>query len=114
MTTRAFLPALASLTALLLVACAPERPRPPERRRPLAMAPKTYRCAGGEEVTAQYRPRSAVVTLPDGSSHTLPSDTAASGVRYHDSTLTWWTKGDSAFAMRGDSTFLRDCGIVPR
>jgi membrane-bound inhibitor of C-type lysozyme len=73
-------------------------------------APITYACAAGVEVRALYSGDSVVVTFPGGKVGLLPHVVSGSGARYSDGTTTWWTKGDSAFAMTGDSVTIRDCG----
>jgi membrane-bound inhibitor of C-type lysozyme len=47
------------------------------------------------------------ITLPDGSTHTLPQVLSASGVRYSDDGLiTWWAKGDGGFVEMRDENGL--------
>jgi membrane-bound inhibitor of C-type lysozyme len=93
-----------------VVGCAkPETPAASEG----VSGPVTYACAAGVEVIALYSGDSAVVTFPGGKVSLLPHVVSGSGTRYSDGTLTWWTKGDSAFAMTGDSVTIRDCGNRP-
>lgn len=71
--------------------------------------PVVYACDGGVRITARYYSLSdnslcfAKVVMPDQKEYTLPQAGAASGVRYTDGmTMTWWTKGDTAFAEQCD------------
>jgi membrane-bound inhibitor of C-type lysozyme len=60
------------------------------------------------------------LTLPDGQEVTLPNVLSASGARYtSDTDLTWWTKGDVAFAeqrgLEGQwQTLYEDCRVISR
>lgn len=64
-----------------------------------------YECDGGVAVQARYFSlsddslRFVRLTLPGGDQFTLPAVLSASGARYADErSLTWWVKGNSAFA----------------
>ena len=69
----------------------------------------TYRCEGGEQITARYYSLSdkslhfVKLVLPDGQEQTLPNAMSASGARYTDDRLwVWWTKGETGFAETRD------------
>ncbi len=62
-----------------------------------------YRCADGMRFTAIIQTNAAKLLLPS-SSVTLPQTIAASGVRYTNGAITFWTKGNKAqFEQNGHS-----------
>lgn len=75
----------------------------------------TYECASGATFEVSIDPvNNTAVLLLDSMQYTLKQDTAASGTRYTNDTLVFWSKGESAFIMIRDVVRYRNCGIVPR
>lgn len=72
----------------------------------------SYRCAGGRQAWAVYTPdRVRVVTGPD--TYDLPIAVSASGARYAQGDVVWWTKGEGAFLERGGARTLDGCTRTP-
>lgn len=78
--------ALLALAAVFLSACTqPTQPSTPTTYR--------YDCQSGERITASYpTPNSAHIEYA-GNLHRMQVAVSASGTRYIDDTLEWWTKG---------------------
>lgn len=66
-----------------------------------------YGCGGGVEVVAVYgaMPDAVVLTLPERTA-LLPAEAAASGARYSDGAVTFWSKGNEAQVDPGDGSWL--------
>ncbi len=62
-----------------------------------------YKCEDGSKITANYYSLSddsywfSEIILPDGKKHTLINVKAASGAKFMNDVIVWWTKGDKAF-----------------
>lgn len=68
----------------------------------------SYRCDGERRAWAVYtRDRARVVTGPD--TYDLPLAISASGARYAQGDVVWWTKGDGAFLEKGGARMLSGC-----
>lgn len=96
---------------LLLAACVPGaavKPRP----APASSSPPTntvvYDC-GEYRFTTRVGQDSAWLFLPERTV-TLPHVVAASGAKYSDSGVTYWSKGEQAI-LEMDGTARRECGI---
>ena len=74
-----------------------------------------YRCADGATFEVHIDPttNTAVLTL-DTVQYTLTQDTTASGTRYSNDTLAFWSKGDTAFIVMHDVIRHRNCVVIPR
>lgn len=74
-----------------------------------------YRCADGAAFEVHIDPFSntAVLTL-NSIQYTLSQDTTASGTRYSNDTLAFWSKGDTAFIAVHDAIRHQNCTVVPR
>ena len=89
------------LGALLLAAgCASSADRPAPAQAAPAPAVKllTYRCESGARVRATYPTDSVALVRYQGETRQLQVARAASGIRYIDDDLEWWTKGTGAGA----------------
>jgi membrane-bound inhibitor of C-type lysozyme len=71
--------------------------------------PVAYQCRDDARIEVRYFNLAdnslhfVKLTLPDGSTHTLPQMLSASGVRYSDDGLVaWWAKGDDGFVEMRD------------
>jgi len=64
---------------------------------------------GSAAVTRLVADPPAVLLRLDGSTHRLPQQVAASGVRYEDDTLQWWEKGAQAMLQRKPATPSVNC-----
>lgn len=53
----------------------------------------SYRCANGERLRAAYPSADVAIVQYRGEVHRLTIARSASGARYTDATLQWWTKG---------------------
>lgn len=75
----------------------------------------TYGCANDVTFEVHIDPanRAAILTL-DSHEYSLQQDTTASGTRYSNDTIAFWSKGDSAFVIVHDSIWYRNCVIIPR
>lgn len=71
----------------------------------------SYACAGGATIQAQFFNNTAELTLGDGRSFLLSQGIAASGVRYtnSDESITFWTKGNTAFLQEGKEISINNC-----
>jgi len=69
-----------------------------------------YTCAGGVSVRAVFAAdfRSVTVTLPDRTID-MTQAIAASGIRYMGSNYTFWSKGNTAYVMRGEAIVIPSC-----
>lgn len=68
----------------------------------------TYRCEGGQNITARFSGTSARVKLPD-TTVTLPLEHASTGDRYSDGTYTLWPNNPGTLMQRGDLIIYRNC-----
>lgn len=101
---------------LMLNACAGSSRSEAEEQKLLTVK---YRCAGGEEVVVEYDNSNpdhsvAYVQLQPENPEKIKMTQAisASGARYTDGKLVWWTKGNSAFLTEADSAatvIYNDC-----
>ncbi|GJG89534.1 hypothetical protein tb265_47150 [Gemmatimonadetes bacterium T265] len=104
----------AALGAAALGAATPalsQSSHPPHPPADHPVADVRYQCADSTAVRARYYPNRVRVTLPGGEV-TLPQTPAASGIRYANDTLVFWSKGPGAFVTRRDSTLYADCHEV--
>jgi len=69
-----------------------------------------YSCEDGNIITVKYYSLTdksswfAEVYLPDGEKYTLMNKVSASGSKYGNDFIVWWTKGESAFIeLLGDN-----------
>lgn len=70
----------------------------------------TYRCADDVFFTVQLDPiAGTALLLLDTVEYKLIQDTVASGIRYTNETITFYSKGDSAFITHGDTFLFQDC-----
>ncbi len=63
-----------------------------------------YKCENNFEFTANVTPDSVQLTLPDRQL-TLPHVVSASGARYSNDTVTYWSKGDGALLETGKQSY---------
>lgn len=105
------------LTAVLLLclsgACSGNR----EEGKEMKLVSVNYRCEGGAVVKAEYDNESSEQAVflqlheenPEKIRLTLTR--SASGARYSDGKLVWWTKGNTAFLTNeeGSETLYADC-----
>ncbi|MES1930540.1 hypothetical protein SADO_14859 [Salinisphaera dokdonensis CL-ES53] len=91
------LAAVATLVAggLLVSGCASDpAPRPStDQNSESTVTLMTYRCESGAVIRATYPTDSIALVRYRGETHQLQVTRAASGVRYVDDSLQWWTKG---------------------
>lgn len=71
----------------------------------------TYVCDGNATIQAQFFDDKAELEMPDDSSLLLTQGISASGVRYtnSDESLTFWTKGNTAFMQEGENITYNNC-----
>lgn len=71
----------------------------------------TYTCDGGATIQAQFFDDKAEVMLPNDTTLLLMQGISASGVRYtnSDESITFWTKGNTAFIEEGNTTTYNNC-----
>ena len=83
----------------------------PESHRMPMMRKFSYNCAaGGTKVTVFLRERNVRVVFA-GKSYSMKQVEAASGTKYSDGTMVWWSKGDEGFleeAKEGQTGRLAD------
>ena len=61
----------------------------------------TYHCDSGTVIAVSYEQDKAVLDYR-GQAHTLVQAISASGARYRDDALEWWSKGDEATLFTDD------------
>ncbi|MEB3161017.1 MAG: MliC family protein [Synechocystis sp.] len=78
---------------------------------------QTYQCSPSEKIVvktvAGSQPQTLEVTLPDGRTVTLPQDQSASGAKYSNGSVTFWSKGNTALVEEGGELKWRDCVKLP-
>ena len=83
----------------------------PKSHRMAMMRKLSYNCDGGTKVTVLLRERSVRVVFA-GKSYSMKQVEAASGTKYSDGAMLWWSKGDEGFleeeAKEGQSVRLAD------
>jgi len=88
----------------------PATAAPKSHRMPM-MRKFSYNCDGGTKVTVFLRERNVRVVFA-GKSYSMKQVEAASGTKYSDGTMLWWSKGDEGFlekeAQEGQSVRLAD------
>ena len=98
---------------VLLAACSGTAAQPHETnevvQRHGAVAPQTYvyECSDNYSFVARIAGEKAWLFLPKRTLH-LPHVPSASGVKYSDGQITFWSKGDKAFIEDGQETY-RNC-----
>jgi membrane-bound inhibitor of C-type lysozyme len=80
----------------------------------IAQTPKTinkvsYRCDDGKGFTAEFRDDATAKTTFGSKVIVLTQDTAASGIRYSNGSVTLVGKGPNAFVEVGDNTLFANC-----
>ena len=99
--SRLLLPAMA---ALLLAACATTT------RQSARDGYVRYRCADGQEIGVTYQQKGNRALVETGGwSHLLPLVPAASGAKYSDGKVSFWSKGTTAFMEEGGALTRKDC-----
>ncbi|ERJ17944.1 hypothetical protein T35B1_12407 [Salinisphaera shabanensis T35B1] len=107
--------------ALLATGCAGAPETPPQTSSSTPMTPAvqllTYRCDSGATVRATYPTDTVALVRYQDTTQQLQVVRAASGVRYLNEDLEWWTKGsgEGATAMlskRADDTVIERCEQV--
>jgi membrane-bound inhibitor of C-type lysozyme len=103
------------ITATLLAAsgCRSTAPDPAQSSgpRPNTLQAHVWNCADGTVIHTRNLTAPSAITLRIGSeTRTLPQVRAASGVRYEDAMMQFWTKGNGATFQRkpGDATDCRE------
>jgi putative lipoprotein len=106
---------LTFITGLLLAvtACRTSAPDPVQTTgtRNSTLQAQVWKCADGTAIQTRNLTSPPAVTLRVGAeTRSLPQVRAASGVRYEDATMLFWTKGDSAAIQRkpGNATECRE------
>ncbi|MEM0516677.1 MliC family protein [Pseudoalteromonas sp. YIC-827] len=89
---------LAIPAALILSACS-ELPITEERSDAI-----NFRCDSGATFSVRFGAESAILTL-DQDTYTLHGERAASGAKYSNKKLTFWSKGDNSILMINDETW---------
>jgi len=90
--------------ALLLAACATTTSKPARDGY------VRYRCAEGQEIGVTYQQKGSRALVETGGwSHLLPLVPAASGAKYSDGKVTFWSKGTTAFMEEGGAVTRKDC-----
>jgi putative lipoprotein len=88
----------------------PATTAPKSHRMPM-MRKFSYNCDGGTKVAVFLRERNVQVVFA-GKSYSMKQVEAASGTKYSDGTMVWWSKGDEGFleeeAKEGHSVRLAD------
>lgn len=81
-------------------------------------AVQTYQCSPSEKIVVKTVPGSQPptldVTLPDGRAVTLPQAQSASGSKYSNGAITFWSKGNTALVEEGGDAKWRDCVKLPQ
>ena len=103
-----------SLGLLGLAACAPQTTSAPSQPSDQPFTPSgepvtsaQYRCESGVTASASYFETGVLLTYGD-SSYALPQTVAASGARYADAQLEWWTQGEDAFVAHPTTGVIAD------
>src|SRR6202040_1824690 len=73
----------------------PATAAPKSHRMPM-MRKFSYNCDGGTKVTVFLRERNVRVVFA-GKSYSMKQVAAASGTKYSDGAMVWWSKGDEGF-----------------
>ena len=74
---------------------------------------QVYHCDDGSQVQVfQLRGSETVIVSLGDSAWQLPRVPAASGAKYSDGSLTFWTKGRQATVICGNGTVLRSCQLA--
>lgn len=99
---------LALAGMLLLSACAhdlSEKTTGPHGKKPVF-----YRCDSGRSIVVWFEPEQVQLQMePDGKARTLAAVPAASGARYSDGILSFWTKGSDAVVEQGGKVMVGGC-----
>jgi membrane-bound inhibitor of C-type lysozyme len=78
---------------------------------------QTYQCSPSEKIVVKTVPGSQPltldVTLPDGRAVTLPQAESASGSKYSNGSVTFWSKGNTALVEEGGNVKWKDCVKLP-
>ena len=103
---------MACLLGGLISACEGDAGKAPASERPQAqidpgMAVSVYECADGYRFTVAVGPDSALLLLPAGPVR-LPKARTASGARYQNEGVEFWSKGEEAL-LRRDEVEHRAC-----
>lgn len=71
----------------------------------------SYTCDGGKTISAQFFEDKAEIMLSDDRTLLLMQGLSGSGVRYtnSDESVTFWTKGNTAFLEEGSETTYNNC-----
>lgn len=76
-----------------------------------------YACDSGIQIAATYPDTDTALVSYQGREHSMRIDASASGARYVDEQLEWWTKGpDGTLLQRnanGESRVLEQCSQLP-
>jgi len=100
--------AIAIVGALLLSACAHEQLE--KTAVPPGKKPVFYRCALGRSIVVWFEPEQVQLQMePEGRTRTLATVPAASGARYSDGILSFWTKGPDAVVEQGGKVIVGGC-----
>ena len=78
---------------------------------------QTYQCSPSEKIIVKTvpgsQPTTLEVTLPDGRVVTLPQADSASGAKYSNGAVTFWSKGNTALVEEGGEAKWKDCVKLP-
>ena len=78
---------------------------------------QTYQCSPSEKLVVKTvpgsQPLTLEVTLPDQRTVTLPQDQSASGAKYSNGSITFWSKGNTALVEEGGEPKWKDCVKLP-
>lgn len=100
--------AIAFAGMLLLSACAHEQLE--KTAVPPGKKPVFYRCELSRSIVVWFEPEQVQLQMePDGKTRTLATVPAASGSRYSDGILSFWTKGSDAVVEQGGKIIVGGC-----
>lgn len=69
----------------------------------------TYQCDADKSFTAEFTDGSVNLAFDDGQMMTLPQVPAASGAKYSDDLVTFWTQGDEGFVEANGEKTYQNC-----
>lgn len=76
-----------------------------------------YQCSPSEKIVVKVvpgsQPQTLEVTLPDQRTVILPQDQSASGAKYSNGSVTFWSKGNTALVEEGGELKWKDCVKLP-
>jgi len=78
---------------------------------------QTYQCSPSERLVVKTipgsQPPTLEITLPDQRTVTLPQAESASGAKYSNGSITFWSKGNTALVEEAGQLKWKDCVKLP-